>query len=75
MDKLCVACGGETGRLFVKDGYWIRGCAVCGHRLAELAAGPEHTAKVYANDYFAGGGAGYGDYLAEADLLRARGRR
>jgi hypothetical protein len=55
MDKLCVARGGETGSLFVKDGYWIRGCAVCGHRLAELDAGPEHTARVYADDYFAGG--------------------
>jgi SAM-dependent methyltransferase len=31
------------------------------------------VARVYGDDYFFGGGAGYADYLREADLLRERG--
>jgi len=32
------------------------------------------VARIYDDDYFQGGKAGYPDYLAEADLLRCHGR-
>ena len=31
-------------------------------------------AEIYSDEYFTGGGAGYADYLAEGEMLRARGR-
>jgi len=34
-----------------------------------------HVASIYGDQYFFGGGAGYPDYLAEANTLRDRGRR
>ncbi|HEY0510905.1 MAG TPA: class I SAM-dependent methyltransferase [Thermoanaerobaculia bacterium] len=34
-----------------------------------------HVERVYGDEYFAGGGAGYDDYLAERDLLRNHGWR
>jgi SAM-dependent methyltransferase len=71
---LCPICNSPTRQLFVKDGYPIRGCEVCGHRFAEVPPDPGHVARVYGDDYFHGGGAGYSDYLGEADLLRGRGR-
>ena len=37
--------------------------------------GDDHVARVYGDAYFFGGGDGYDDYLVEADLLRAQGRR
>jgi SAM-dependent methyltransferase len=71
---LCPICHSPSRRLFVKDGIWVRGCEVCGHRFAELRPGPDHVARVYGDAYFHGGGAGYADYLSEGPLLRARGR-
>ncbi len=71
---LCPICNSPSRQLFVKDGYPIRGCEVCGHRFAELPAAADHVARVYGDDYFSGGGAGYSDYLSEAELLRDRGR-
>lgn len=72
---VCVVCGAATRRLFQRHGYWIRGCTDCGHRAAEIRPSPAHVPEQYGDDYFFGGGAGYSDYLAEADLLRARGRQ
>ena len=71
---LCPICNSPTRRLFVKDGYGVRGCEACDHRFAEVPSDPDHVARVYGDDYFHGGGAGYADYLGEADLLRDRGR-
>jgi SAM-dependent methyltransferase len=71
---LCPICHSPSRPLFDKDGYGIRGCEACGHQFAELAADPDHVARVYGDDYFHGGGAGYPDYLSEASLLRERGR-
>jgi SAM-dependent methyltransferase len=71
----CPLCGGETARIFQRDGYWIRGCAACGHRSAEVSPGDSFTEDVYGDEYFLGGGPGYPDYLREASILRARGRR
>ena len=47
------------------------------HQFAELDCQQdqqEHVQRVYSDDYFFGGGAGYNDYLSEERLLVARGR-
>ncbi|MEM8808643.1 MAG: methyltransferase domain-containing protein [Cyanobacteria bacterium P01_G01_bin.38] len=76
-DKLlpCPICHQSSELIFNKYGYWIRACQNCGHRFADLSPTAAHTHQVYGDDYFAGGGAGYPDYLAEANLLRRQGRR
>jgi SAM-dependent methyltransferase len=71
---LCPICNSPSRRLFVKDGFWVRACEACGHRVAELTPGPDHVARVYDDADFEGGGAGYADYLSEGPLLRERGR-
>jgi SAM-dependent methyltransferase len=71
----CPICSRESTRLFQKHGYWIRSCKTCRHRFAEIDPGNDHIKKIYGDDYFFGGGDGYPDYLAEAELLRAHGRR
>lgn len=71
----CPVCAAATGRLFRKAGHWVRHCTGCGHRFAEITADPEHVARLYGDQYFFGGGAGYPDYLREGELLRAQGRR
>ncbi len=71
----CPICGQASRRLFQKYEFWIRECRNCRHRFAELDTSPTHTDKVYGDDYFHGGGAGYPDYLGESRLLRQHGRR
>ncbi len=61
--------------MFAAHGHGIHACATCGHRFAALAPAPTHVESVYGDDYFNGGGAGYPDYLADAELRRAQGRR
>ncbi len=61
--------------LFVANGYPIRSCTNCGHRYAEFDAAANHVAQVYDDSYFNAGGAGYANYLAEAQLLREHGER
>jgi SAM-dependent methyltransferase len=72
---LCPICNGPTYRVFARHDYWIRACEVCGHRTAEIVPAAEHIANTYGDGYFEGGGAGYQDYLSEADILIAEGRR
>lgn len=71
----CPICRGATRRLFVRRGYWVRECEACRHRFAEIVPGGDHVDRVYDDEYFRGGGAGYADYLSEARLLTAHGRR
>ncbi len=71
----CPICTSSSCRKFMKDKYWVRGCDVCRHQFAEMIPGDDHIEAVYGDDYFNGGGAGYDDYLSEAELLRAHGRR
>jgi hypothetical protein len=71
----CPVCANATRRLFEVRGYWLRHCNSCRHRLFELIPRPDHAQSVYGDSYFDGGGAGYADYLAEADLLIRRGAR
>ncbi|MCB0106094.1 MAG: class I SAM-dependent methyltransferase [Caldilineaceae bacterium] len=43
--------------------------------MAELKPTADHVDRIYGDHYFAGGGDGYPDYLAEAELLTAHGER
>ncbi|MBZ0302471.1 MAG: class I SAM-dependent methyltransferase [Anaerolineae bacterium] len=71
----CPICGQESRALFEKHTYWIHECGQCHHRFAPVEPTPEHAAQIYDDDYFHSGGAGYPDYLGEADMLIAHGRR
>lgn len=71
----CPLCFGETSRIFQTHGFWLRDCLSCWHRFAEIEPHENHVARVYADDYFDGGGAGYSNYLAESELLRRAGER
>jgi SAM-dependent methyltransferase len=71
----CQICGGTMRPLFLKEGYQIFGCTGCGHRSADLGDPLGHVERVYDDEYFTGGGAGYSDYLAEQEILRHHGRR
>jgi SAM-dependent methyltransferase len=71
----CPICQSESRHVFQKHGYWIRECLACGHQFCELTPTAEHPNAIYADSYFSEGGAGYSDYLSEADLLIAHGKR
>lgn len=71
----CPICRAEATRMFAKHGYWISECGTCHHRCADITAPEDHIARVYSDQYFFAGGAGYRDYLAEGPLLMAQGRR
>lgn len=73
--EICPICHSSSRRLFAKHSYWVRRCLACGHRFAELRPSRQHVATIYNDSYFQGGGAGYPNYLAEAQLLRKQGRR
>ncbi len=70
----CPLCRSDSATAFEIKGYEICDCVSCGHRFAAITADEGHVATVYDDSYFNGGGAGYSDYAAEAELLRARGR-
>ncbi len=69
----CPLCNSDSKRVFEVKNYWIRDCDSCAHRFTELLAAPDHVEKIYDDAYFNGGGAGYTDYLQEAEILRQRG--
>jgi SAM-dependent methyltransferase len=71
----CPLCGAGCDVVFEVGGYPVQACRACGHRFVAVDASPQHVAAVYDDGYFTGGGAGYPDYLAEADLLRRHGQR
>lgn len=74
-DVACPICQGHSLLAFEKYGYWIRDCQSCGHQFTQISPTVAHTQRVYGDDYFKGGGAGYPNYLAESKLLRNHGRR
>lgn len=76
MDWPCPVCGAATRfTFFARSGHPIHSCPTCTHRFVAWRPPPEHVAQTYGDDYFFGGGAGYPDYLRNAKLLRAHGRR
>jgi 2-polyprenyl-3-methyl-5-hydroxy-6-metoxy-1,4-benzoquinol methylase len=64
-----------TCRVFQKNGFWIRECQECHHRFVEFTPSYEHVTKVYGDDYFEEGGAGYSDYISEAEIIISHGRK
>lgn len=74
LNAYCAICGATTGRIFAVHGYWVRACIGCGHQFAEIQPSLDHVGRVYDDRYFHGANAGYPDYLAEQELLRAHGR-
>jgi len=70
----CPICAGASTRQFEVSDYWVRQCQACTHQFAELSLEDCHVDRVYGDDYFSGGGAGYSNYLSEERLLVARGR-
>lgn len=70
----CPLCGSATSVAFETQGIDILDCLDCGHRFAHVEGGELHVNANYDDSYFYGGGAGYSDYSAEADLLQKRGR-
>src|SRR5215204_3163287 len=70
----CPLCQSESKFAFEAKGFPVRDCVACAHRFAEIAADENHVSAVYDDSYFAGGGAGYSDYLAEGEMLKNRGR-
>ncbi|HPU50475.1 MAG TPA: class I SAM-dependent methyltransferase [Burkholderiaceae bacterium] len=71
----CPVCGSAARRMFIAHGHGIHTCGGCSHQFAALAPAASHVEAVYGDDYFNGGGAGYPDYLGDAALRRAQGRR
>lgn len=69
----CTLCKSASAAAFQVQEIEIRDCISCGHRFAGVTADEEHVASTYDDNYFYGGGAGYSDYSAEADLLIKRG--
>lgn len=70
----CPLCRKNSTPAFEVHGFRLRDCAVCGHRFTEISADETHVAEIYDDAYFTGGGAGYGDYLAEGEMLVRRGQ-
>jgi len=70
----CPLCGGRSQRRFERHGFWILDCLSCRHRFAEGDFPEDHVQRVYDDDYFDGGDAGYARYLEERGILRSRGR-
>ena len=71
---ICPLCDSETKYAFTAKGFELRDCAKCSHRFASIPADEKHVAAIYDDAYFNGGGAGYSDYLQEAEMLVERGK-
>ena len=74
-DVACPLCEAASRVVFEKHGVPIHECPTCSHRFAQPPESDGHVERVYGDDYFFGGGAGYDDYLSESTLLRAHGLR
>lgn len=71
----CPICLRSSRFHFEKYQHNIYKCNHCHHEFVVKDLSSAHAAAVYGDDYFSGGGAGYPDYLAEAEILKAHGRR
>lgn len=71
----CPLCQAPGRPYLVKGTYHILDCPRCGHRYLGNPLPSDHVDQVYDDSYFSGGGAGYADYLAEAELLRQHSQR
>ena len=73
---LCNLCkSSESKSLFDVEGIGVLQCQSCLHQFADLPESDSHVQRVYDDDYFFGGGAGYDNYLRDSELLVQRGQR
>ena len=73
--KLCPLCCGGSEPLFSKNGIPVLQCVSCRHRFADVGRAADHIQRTYDDDYFCGRSGGYADYLGNASLRVAQGRR
>ena len=71
----CPICLGTCAPAFDIGAYVVMACTDCGHRFVGGEPSRDHLDQIYGDNYFFGGGDGYPDYMAEADLLIEHGRR
>lgn len=72
----CDVCGKRSAASLRVHGYRYLVCRACDFAFLPAQSCISFTTQALFDDgYFHGGGAGYGDYSAEARLLRERGRR
>ena len=69
----CPLCQSESKFAFEAKGFPLHDCIKCAHRFTAIAADENYVEKIYDDSYFSGGGAGYSDYLQEAEMLKIRG--
>jgi SAM-dependent methyltransferase len=75
IENACPVCSRSSRFHFEKYQHNIYKCNHCHHEFIVKDLDSAHAASVYGDDYFSGGGAGYPDYLAESEILKAHGRR
>lgn len=71
----CPICHGSPREIFESLGHKILECESCEHRFCDSTPSRDHVKVQYDDDYFFGGGAGYGDYMNERQLLIKHGER
>lgn len=69
----CPLCQSESNFTFEAKNFPLYDCAKCAHRFTAILADENHIAEIYDDSYFKGGGAGYDNYLQEAEMLEKRG--
>lgn len=65
----CPICNNISSLKFKIAEFPILLCNACEHRFVGLTPGAGHVEKVYSDQYFFEGGAGYPDYTRQQDLL------
>ena len=71
----CPVCAAPCAPAFDIGTYVVMACPACGHQFVGGEPSRDHLGEIYGDSYFFGGGDGYPDYMAEADLLIEHGRR
>lgn len=71
----CPICQSAPREVFECLRHVVLECESCVHRFCTLPTSDNHVENLYDDDYFFGGGAGYGDYLGEQSLLIKHGER
>ena len=71
----CPVCGGKSHPLHDPEIHDYRSCPDCTHQFLDFEPDDSHAEQHFDDDYFAGEGDGYPDYLGDRELLIARGQR
>lgn len=81
INDVCPICG-ERGKSWLTTTtapdltqYPLGYCRQCHHSYLQAELPPDHVRQQYADHYFLGGGAGYSDYLASEEVVRAHSRQ